>query len=424
MKFFLKRKGMVKVLIKLMMRFKYLKTLIQFFYIVCNRIVRYNKIRSKIKSFKKTDISYFNYKAHDTFFGYYDKSPMNKSKTRLVFHASSLKTYFKPNPHQKIKIIVQNLEDNSQKVIAKTSAYNWQQGSRLQWISDNEILFNDYCDEKNIYISNCYNVITGERIKSFDFPVQDAYFNEKFYSINYNRLRSLRPDYGYFNLNPLTSNQLKKVDNDGIWEIDFKSGKGKLIISIEDVKNIDKNPSFDNGYHWLNHVMISPDGKKIVFLHRCIIKNVKKDRLFSFDLKKAKLSLIINYAIVSHFNWIDNDSLICFNGKDKSDLSYKKISISTKKIIKKDFFKQFNFVDGHPTIQNKTYLTDTYPNIFGIQKLIFYKEGKLDVLYQTYHPILYFKETRCDLHPRFHHGKIFFDQICDGKRKLSMIDNF
>ena len=413
---------MIRVLIKPLMRIRFFKILVQFSYVVINRMINYNKIRRKIKSPTKMDVSYFNYKDHDTFFGYYDKCPINSSQTRLVFHASPLRTYFKPNPNQKIKIIVQNLQDNSQKVIAETSAYNWQQGSRLQWISDNEVLFNDYCNVKKTYISHCYNAFTGDRIKTFDFPVQDAYFDQKFYSINYNRLRSLRPDYGYFNSTPLSSDQLKKVDRDGIWEIDYKSGKGKLLISIEEVINTEKNPSFDDGYHWLNHVMISPDGKRMVFLHRCNTKNDKKDRMFSFDLQTRNLDLIINYAIVSHFNWIDNNSLICFNGQDDLSLAYKKINISTKEIIVEDFFKQFNLIDGHPTFQNRTYLTDTYPNILGFQKLILATEGEINVLHETYHPILYFKETRCDLHPRIHQDKIFFDQIINGQRKLSVIN--
>lgn len=414
---------MIRVLIKPLMRIRFFKILIQFSYVVINRMINYNKIRRKIKSPPKMDVSYFDYKDHDTFFGYYDKFPMNSSQTRLVFHASPLRTYFKPDPNQKIKIIVQNLQDNSQKVIAETSAYNWQQGSRLQWISDNEVLFNDYCTDKKKYISHCYNVFTGDRIKSFDFPVQEAYFDQKFFSINYNRLRSLRPDYGYFNLPPLGLDQLKKVDKDGIWEIDYKSGKGKLLISIEEVINSEKNPLYENGYHWLNHVMVSPDGKKIVFLHRCSFKNDKKDRMFSFDFQKRSLTLIINYSVVSHFNWIDNNSLICFNGKDKSNLSYKKIIISTKENINKNFFKQFNFVDGHPTFQNNTYLTDTYPNLLGFQKLILANKGEIKIIHETYNPLFYFGETRCDLHPRIDQDKIFFDQIVNNERKLSMIDN-
>ena len=84
-------------------------------------------------------------------------------------------------------------------------------------------------------------------------------------------------------------------------------------------------------------------------------------------------------------------------------------------------FKDIDESDGYELNKGFVYLSKSeIERYLGYNK----KEGKLDVLYQTYQPILYFKETRCDLHPRFHHGKIFFDQICDGKRKLSMIDNF
>ena len=96
---------MIRVLIKPLMRIRLFKILVQFSYVVINRMIHYNKIRSKMKFPPKTDVSYFDYEDHDTFFGYYDKSPINSSQTRLVFHASPLRTYFKPDPNQKIKII-------------------------------------------------------------------------------------------------------------------------------------------------------------------------------------------------------------------------------------------------------------------------------------------------------------------------------
>ena len=92
--------------------------------------------------------------------------------------------------------------------------------------------------------------------------------------------------------------------------------------SIEDVVNIEKDKNFVNGFHWINHVMISPgSGRKIIFLHRFKSKGVQQDRLFSFDLPNLKnLNLILNYSIVSHFNWINEDSIICFQGANKKQL--------------------------------------------------------------------------------------------------------
>jgi len=412
---------MLKILIKPFMKFAKFKNFVQFSYIALNRLIRVNEIRKKSSTAFQNNIEHFNFNDHDTFFGYYDKSPLNKSNTKIIFHASPIRTYFKPNPNKKIKIIVQTLEDNYQRVIAETSAYNWQQGSRLQWVSDNEILFNDYCYDTNKYISYCYNVNSGERIKTFDYPVQDSYFKSMFYSINYNRLQSSRPDYGYFNIPIHTQKELLSLEADGIWEIDFNSEKGKLIISLEEVVGIESYSRYSAGLHWINHLMISPNGKRMIFLHRTRNQGVKRDRLFSYDIETHTLSLIINYSIISHFNWINNDSIICFSGENKADLAYKKINLLTKEITNQDFFKEFNSLDGHPTIQKDTFVTDTYPDFLGFQKLIIVKENVLKILHETNHPIFYFKETRCDLHPRLQKDQIFFDQIVKRRRKLSMI---
>lgn len=412
---------MLKILIKPFMRFAKFKSIVQFLYIALNRLIRLSEIRKKSSTVFQNSIEHFHFNNHDTFFGYYDKSPVNKSNTKIVFHASPIRTFLKPNPNKKIKIIVQTLENNYQRVIAETSAYNWQQGSRLQWVSDNEILFNDYCSDTNKYISHCYNVNSGERIKTFDYPVQDSYFKFKFFSINYTRLQCFRPDYGYFNIPTHSQKELLNLKADGIWEIDFNSEKSKLIISLEEVVGIESDRRYSAGFHWINHIMISPNGKRMVFLHRTRNQGLKRDRLFSYDLETHTLSLVINYSILSHFNWIDNDSIICFSGENKTDLAYRKINLTTKEITNPDFFKEFNSLDGHPTIQTDTFLTDTYPDVLGFQKLIIVKENVLEVLHETNHPIFYFKETRCDLHPRLQGDKIYFDEINNGKRNLSCI---
>lgn len=412
----------IRYLIKPFLKFERVKVLIQILYITTNRIIRYKHIKKKRKTISNDKIKIFNYENHDTFFGYYDISPVNESNTQIVFHASPFRTFFKPKRKKRVKIIVQNLNDGVQRVIAETNAYNWQQGARLQWISDTEILFNDFCPDKKIYVSHCYNTITGKLIKSFDYPVQTAYADKKFYSLNYDRLRELRPDYGYFNTSRMSTSALLNLKDDGIWEIDFQSNKSELIISLEDVVNIKKDKNLVNGFHWINHVMISPSGRKLIFLHRFKSKRFKQDRLFSFDLATKNLNLIVNYSIVSHFNWINEDSIICFQGPNINNLSFKKIDLSSKEIVVGSFFKKYNKTDGHPTIGDDIFITDTYPDNFGFQKLIYVNNNKLKVIYESYHPLYFFKENRCDLHPRLHHRKIYFDQIINSQRKLSVIN--
>ena len=52
------------------------------------------------------------------------------------------------------------------------------------------------------------------------------------------------------------------IDSDGIFEIDLISNQRKRIVSIHDVVAMDADSDFDNKKHWLEHVMISPQGRR------------------------------------------------------------------------------------------------------------------------------------------------------------------
>ena len=77
------------------------------------------------------------------FFGYYDKSPLNYSKNFILSHnvehegSSIKKNHF-------AKICLTNLNNYETKIISSTYAWNYQQGSQLQWISEDKFIFNSF----------------------------------------------------------------------------------------------------------------------------------------------------------------------------------------------------------------------------------------------------------------------------------------
>ena len=77
------------------------------------------------------------------FFGYYDKSPLNYPKKFLLSHeVASLGK--KLNKNDEARICLTNLENRSIRYIETSKAWNYQQGSQLQWLSDNKFIFNTY----------------------------------------------------------------------------------------------------------------------------------------------------------------------------------------------------------------------------------------------------------------------------------------
>ena len=57
--------------------------------------------------------------------------------------------------------------------IGETTAWNWQQGARLQWRPrSNEIVWNDRSDDGSSYVCRVYNFRTGKR-RSLPRPIYD-----------------------------------------------------------------------------------------------------------------------------------------------------------------------------------------------------------------------------------------------------------
>ena len=77
------------------------------------------------------------------FFGYYDKSPLNYTKKFLLSHeVTSLGK--KLNKNDEARICLTNLEDRNVRYIETSKAWNYLQGSQLQWLSENKFIFNTY----------------------------------------------------------------------------------------------------------------------------------------------------------------------------------------------------------------------------------------------------------------------------------------
>lgn len=386
-----------------------------------NRYLRFARI---IHKFYNTDNVYveINHGNNETFFGYYDKVPVNRNG-KALFHSTEIPTSKKPNNQVKIHVGIYDLRTKDFKMVASSNSYNWQQGTRLQWLNDNEFVYNDFCEKKGIYVTKRYNLAIGGISDIYEFPIQETLGEEMFYSLNYRRLRSLREDYGYYNLPKMSSLELKSIHDDGIWEINYQTKKSSLIFSINEIIKINYRESFSDYYHWLNHIMVSPNKTKVVFLHRCRKGINKLDRLFTFCPRKRKLNLIVDYSTISHFNWINEVELICFFYGNGKELNYKKINTLDNYVEETSYFGEFNDFDGHPTVKENVYLTDTYPDRFGFQKLIFsHEKNSPKIIGEFYHSLKFKNVTRCDLHPKYFEGKVFFDQVNNFKRRASIID--
>jgi hypothetical protein len=398
-------------------KFPKLKLFIKKNYQRLNYII-YKKDYTYKSSYKLNKISYKN---KESFFGYYDKSPINMTNEYIVFHSSNITTNQLPDPKIAVDIVLYDIKNDKFEIIDKSYAYNWQQGSKLMWIDDYKFIYNVF--EKGEYKSKIYDIKT-KNFEIIDFPIYDIFKNEFAISLNFERLDIGRGDYAYKNKN--LNIDWKDNKNDGLYYIDLQNNNKNLIVALQDVIDFNYKDSMQNAKHKFNHIMISPNGDKIMFMHRWFLENGRRlDTLLVCDKNGENLKIIADKEMVSHCYWYDNENIFGYLREFDGDRFYM-ININTleKEVIGKNIIDKFG--DGHPTIYKNNIVFDTYPDKSRMLHLFLYnlKNNNLEELGEFFQSFDYYGETRCDLHPRFSFDgkKVFFDSVHEGKRYLYMME--
>ena len=422
---------------------------------------------------KNINFNIYGQKPKHYFFGYYDKSPIDIKRQYLLTHeANQISKY--PHKDEFIKIGYFKYNDKNNFIsLAKTSAWNWQIGSRLQWIGDGqtgEIIFN--VKENNKILSKILNIKT---LKEEVLPISifDVSNNKKFaLGLNFARLHIFRKGYGYDN-GLRYEDVEKKPSNDGIYFIDLHSKENKIIISLKELANFKELKSMKSAYHWVNHIMINKDCTRFAFLHRWQeSKGAFNSRLITANIDGTNLNCLVDSGNVSHFTWKSNSQVIAWcrlknnfdvlKTKKNSNFFFKigkfivhklKIRKSTlvQSMIKENFWLiddlnnlkpsklKYNFnQDGHCSyfIGNNLMLNDSYPNkknkyslyLYNFNKNICYKlytfnsipcKKKINSLVNWDNSVL-----RCDLHPKWSFdGKLaIVDTVHNGSRQIFVYD--
>lgn len=134
------------------------------------------------------------------FFGYYDIQPFSKS---LNYHLCNQVTFFNrlQSEHDTATLGMIRLYDKQFIPLARTTAWNFQQGCMLQWnpkSPNEEIIYNTCMGSK--YKTVIQNVHTGKK-HILPLPVASVDPSGKYgLSINFSRAYWLRKGYGYAEL--------------------------------------------------------------------------------------------------------------------------------------------------------------------------------------------------------------------------------
>lgn len=215
-----------------------------------------------------------NNSSHEYFFGYYDKSPWDITD-RYMLCLKANDTWSDVSPHEKADILLidtEKPESDADRVrkIAETNAWNVQQSCMLQWLGpdySSRVLYNDYRDGK--YVSVILTLATMEE-KIIPAAVYSISADSKFaLTLDFSRLYNLRPGYGYYNV-PEKTKDAALPDTTAIWKVDLETGEVSSLLKYTDFANFQPRPEMQeaDAVHKVNHIMLSPNGKRFMVLDR------------------------------------------------------------------------------------------------------------------------------------------------------------
>lgn len=408
-------------------------------------------------------------------FGYYNYSPIDSSGTRLICNRGNSEKWI-INSESKILIGFYDLNTGEWNEVGETRAWNWQQGSLAHWLpgvgNENKLIFNI---ERNGHLaSKIVDVVTGDS-RFIDFPIYAIMPSGK-KSIAIDLERSYWCRAYHYECVANSEKDGRVLSGDGIFEVNLETNSWRVIIPIQEVINADYHPEFDFYKHWVEHIMISPSGQKIAFLHRfSSIRDVNHyfTRLFVANSDGSCLELVHGWLDYewSHFGWKDDESFIVYtydygtkllnhpNANNKNvvnlskNLSMKVLLINRLRSLtpqwiltirrnKKQYYQlyeknetyylkkvihlPFSFIDGHPSFAQKgdVVITDTYPDSSKWRHLVAYcPRTGIGVELARFKEAHLLGNAACDLHPKVIEdgNRIVLDTTYQGKHSMIVL---
>lgn len=369
--------------------------------------------------------------SHEYFFGYYDKSPWDATD-RYMLCLRANDTWTDVSPREKADIIIidtalPETDPNRVRKIAETNSWNVQQACMAQWLGpdfSSHILFND-CREGR-YVAVIKEVESGtERVVGA--PVYTVSADGKTaLTLDFSRLYNLRPGYGYYNI-PEKTKDVPLPDATAVWKINLESGDVQPLLTYKDFATFQPRSEMKEAgsVHKVNHLMLSPNGKRCMVLYRWFVGQRKYTRLVTFDTADGKnMYVLSDDDMVSHCFWKDDEHILAFENKKDGGPGYYLMKDKTQEYF--HCWPELNG-DGHPSYSpdGKYIVTDSYPDRARVASLRVMdgteeKKDVTTVVARVFAPFKYDNDTRCDLHPRWNRkgDTICFDSVFEGRRGL------
>jgi hypothetical protein len=338
--------------------------------------------------------------------------------------------------------IIDLYKNNKWTKIGETTAWNWQQGCRLQWIpgSSEEIIWNVRSADGKRLESRIYNTRT-RKTRTLPFTVYTISPDGKTaLSVNFERIK--HGGCNYVGIEDQYKN-LWAPENIGIWKMDIKTGKVQMVLSVREMAGImypGVLPSDTiGGTLYFFREGFNPSGNRIILFvkdTRETKPGVTTTRTEGFSMIPEGKDIRYMYREPSHHFWL-NDEEIIDNGShippdgSKAVRGYFRFTDDGTGRAKEKYFDAPN---GHITIHKNgdwiltdTYIIDSYIYLYmyhiptkkfvPLAKLAYKRGGELFIGDAGI--------FRVDLHPRFSPDgrSVSFDSTHEGLgRQIYIMD--
>lgn len=397
------------------------------------------------------------------FFGYYDKTPWDRSGRYLLAQRVPMMNA-DLTPDLEAEVGCFDLHEADRFVgFGRTTAWNWQMGSQLQWLDGvqrREAIFNVRTGEGASVYPRLGSVIcdveTGE-LRRLPLPVYVVAPSSRYaLTVDYRRLFVTHPTIGYGDAGGCPAPARCPAD-DGIRHMDLASGADHLVISYRALREFHPRPSMDRAIHWVSHIEINPSSSRVVFLHRWT-ERIEDETCFlhrlitmnpdgtdlrlledsdhplpqlaqdfdpaaagTYDYEKSEFQ-------ISHPLWRDDDHVIVWSphrGRIRyhlyADSDHGAVAVIGDGVLVENGHMSYSPVDP------RWLVSDTYPDPETSERILFLFDigtGRRHDLGSFYADPRLRKENRCDLHPRWSRDgrAICIDSVHEFERQVYVVD--
>jgi hypothetical protein len=370
-------------------------------------------------------------------FGYYDKLQFDPTNRYVLSNEVSFE-HRTPTADDTIKVGMVDTSKNDQWIeLGKSSSWGWQQGCMLQWRpgSKEEVVWND--QEGDRHVCRVKNIVTN-KLRTLSSPIYTLSPDGKFaLSADFSRIQVMRPGYGYVGLPDKYGDETAPKES-GVFLVNMDTGKSELILSLADVAKIPYlGKPLNDVWHYFNHLLVSPDSKRFIVLHRWRKRDTKTGkptggfttRMLTANVDGTDVYVLDPSGATSHFIWRDPENICMWTRPLGKKAAFYLFKDKTRKVdVVGDGIMVKN---GHntylPIHANDWILNDTYPDVDRKQNpyLFHVPTSKRISLGKFFSDRKYSGEWRCDTHPRSSNdGKtICIDSPHNGEgRQLHLID--